>query len=1404
MSPRAPIIAGKTVIVVQVQDAVDATLNKLRTKFQRFGNSIGNLSLNLFSGGILGTAPSGKFLKDFKDFEDKILFLSTKLTASEKDFESLTRKIRDLGRTTSFTASEVADAATVLAQAGLNVRETSDTLQATLDLARGAQITLSQSGEILANTMRSFSMETSQANVVASQFIAAARLGTLDVLDLKESIKEVLGTVRNLNIDLPTTLALLTQMASRSLRGTKAGTSLNTALLQLASKTKVLQKAFKINLGDNISGDRFIVFLEELYNKLMKMGNLRRTAVLQSIFNIRGGRAITALDDIKAIIELRKQITKAGDEARTAAVKMDSGFGGSIRRATSALNDLSITLGKLLAGPVGMVLDKVPALTAAIDHLAVSMPELTLTILAVPPAMLLLGAAGLTLSFTLGKLAGVISLLLGITRPFGSILNKALTAPLVGAALAASKVKKVFQGMDQGLSAAFLTPELIQTGRNAGKVKPSSFLKRAGNTNIPFLKTLGSAGRGLASGAGSLTSLLDTKINAGLDGLGRMSVNLFTSMRRRARTQAREAARRGKYARIAQQTADARLSFNSADQKLINFDKMNQGGLGALFSGNKADTRKVDDALGAARNRLSKINVEMSKLANLGVDGLFDADKLQTEEKLLEEISTQLAKVNAKVRLQEKAYDRLYALRKEISALENSGKLSSGGEALLARLKIRENTLKSIVNVDHSAQQAFFRKQYATTFQNVENLRSQKLSADGTRDGLLRRDRLAAARAAELNNIKQLEAQKAGIVKKVDQDNLNRLDMEGKKQADIESHRKVLVERKERARLKYVKAVAAEEKGIIRMSKVANNFKTGSRLGSLGRSLWSLLGKGMTGGGRGLMATFKGITTGLQAFWRMLKSVDYVSELYKLFSGIGKLTLGILRLANGFRRFVFSASGFFTIIELLIIFGPKIEFIRKAFERLGKGIVNSFKEVGAIFGLIGNGPLQLMGAGFGQLFRGDAAKGVETITESLRVMANIVATQLTAAWYTFVEAIGPALDAVYKSVASLWELVKLLLGGLGSAGGQLGQLFKLDITGGGFRDLFNGATSKEAIVEFLKTIGGGIAEATKIIAGAMYKIVSIITSTMIMIQQSLVWVFDAIAASKSQKFMGYEMNPLKLLGMELNPLVGMRTATGLMNSKNVYAGLKDGYKKAIAGIDEQFGKFGENIDKIFKTDITGAANLNKWKSIQDAMLDAEMARLRLTGEGIDNLFEQIRHALAFPTTSIFASKNTNKAIPGGVPLPPGALAMPHIKPDMIHNALQDARREVFDLENQLNEIIQTNKEFGGNAGLFTPKEIKDKRDMLAAARQRVKDLEKMQKGVIQQPIMRDTLANIVEATVGDISFARNNMFKAAGKNTQQEQTDILKEISAGLGATGQGDPFLQQLVDKAGPLVLAE
>ena len=137
MSPRAGIIAGKSIIVVQVQDSVDAALKRIGSNLNKFSAKVNRLGFEMFSGGFLGSLGLTALAKQFEDFEDKILFLSTKLVATEAELAGVEKTIRQLGRTTSFTASQVADAATVLAQAGFNAAQVTKLLQLTLDLARG-------------------------------------------------------------------------------------------------------------------------------------------------------------------------------------------------------------------------------------------------------------------------------------------------------------------------------------------------------------------------------------------------------------------------------------------------------------------------------------------------------------------------------------------------------------------------------------------------------------------------------------------------------------------------------------------------------------------------------------------------------------------------------------------------------------------------------------------------------------------------------------------------------------------------------------------------------------------------------------------------------------------------------------------------------------------------------------------------------------------------------------------------------------------------------------------------------------------------------------------------------------------------------------------------------------------
>lgn len=1037
MAPRSGIIAGKTVIIVQVQESIDKALNSISTKLGKFSANIGRLGLELFGGGLVGSIISKQITDTFKDFEDAILFLQTKLTASAKDFEILENRIRQLGRTTSFTAKEVAEAATVLAQGGLNAKETVDSLQATLDLARGGQITLTQSGDILINTMRSFGIETSRAGEVASQFVAAARLGTLDILNLKESIKEVLGTVRILNIDLPTTLALLTQMAERSLKGTKAGTSLNTALLNLASKAGVLKQTLGIILPQNLNGDTFLAFVDELYTKINKLGNLQRVAVLQRLFNIRGGRAITALDDLKKIADLRKQIAGAGDEARKAAKLMDSGFGGSIRRATSAVESLSITLGKLFSKALIPILEVVPAISANFERLAVANETLLIPLVLVPPALVGVGAGLLTLSFIGGKAAGIFGILARSVHTLTNTAFKGLNGQLVvlartwgvfsnrvqrqGKGSSLTKKGGLFQRADEGLSALLLSPQKVAKGRSAGKIRPSSFVERVGKSEIRTLailkKTSAVAIAVLEKGVLNLA-----KVFGVLDVAAVSLDKSFLSFVGRVRSIIAASSRFG----------DVYKGLSSR----INTAARNISNLKNAFA-------SVNNELTLGVNRFTKYQAEADLYSKKALAAVAAQDRQTLLRNQLKEVDTE--------------FNKLVAAPVTGKRTKEVKKLEADRRRQLAILGRRRKQIQGELTTD---------------LVDPEDLAKKA-------------DLSAALAERERANIEVQRKKRAGIAISLKQQK-QELTL-GLKQ------RKILGEARSRRN-----AITA---GSL-ISQVPKSI--GSVLKTFGSGIRSVLG----GGVKLLVSAFKSLPKLLD---------NSITGLFRFFKASGGLALGLLRLANGVRRFVFSISGIFTIIELLILFGPKIGFIRDAFARLGEGFSKAFATIGGTINDLAP-VFALFKKSFANIFAGEGELGIRGLIAGFTELANIVKSNLKIAFFQVVEAVAPLYDFLRRITLSLLEIASLVGSIFGATFSNIGNSIQ-GLTGGGAGGLLEGIVTgiKEALSpENMKTafgfVGSVLIEMARIVNEMISNIFQVLNNLATFIQNAIVTFFRAISS----------------------------------------------------------------------------------------------------------------------------------------------------------------------------------------------------------------------------------------------------------------------------------------------------
>ena len=1345
MAARAPIIAGKTVILLQVQDTVDSALAGVKKKLNKFSASIGNISLDLFRGGIVGSLPLIAVGRDFQAFEDRILFLRTKLETTEPVFAKVEQRIRDLGRTTSFTAQEVADGATQLAQAGFNAAELINTLEPVLDLARGAQIGLSDSAAILANTLRVFNLETTKASEVASQFILAARKGTLTVLDLKESLKEVVGTLSVLNIDLPTSLALVTQLAQSSLRGTKAGTSLNTALLNLAKNSDVLKSALNIDAVDAAGNLRpFISVLDELLLKLEPLGNARRVAVIQRLFNIRGGRAITGLlRDLGRTREIADEIKNAGDEARKAAVLMDSGFGGAIRRATSALGDLSITLGKLISGPITTFLNVVPALANSLEQLAKANPNLVLAIAAIPPVMLAAGAAGLTLSFALSKIAAVVGTLSSLFGFLGSTINSAVTQQL-------SNALRLFSAFKQQASKLNNTVGLSVLGA-ADPAKTLAAQKRVAKATAALRKAqLGSSLKAETKAAKALANAQQrlaraNKGNGFLGRIGKTKVPIVAPIEAVAKSIAKSVSRGSILSNF------AGTYFNTGAFKY--FAKTRISPIASAIG-------KTATAIGKKGLRSTNFTKSLATVSSAGaslLEGFFAGPK-----------AFSFAGFNVAAKI-EKAFSFLGNANATPPFL--NGFLKIGSVITSTGTKIGASVAAIGTTIQRSIAFAwgwFGNPDVTPPFLNI----------------------LTKTLPSAISS-----ASKA---------------------------------------LSFVSFRGA--------SIVEGGFAKVPGLLAKGFSLLGTILRGVATGGLKLFV----------AAWNVLKRIDLVKILFNTAVVVKNLVLVISRLGLVAFKTLTTLSGWGNIITVLLIIGPKIEFIRKAFERLGKGISNAFSVLLGTFDDI-RPALALLSTGFKSIFSGEGTTGVEQLVSGLKAMATIVKSNLIIAFNELKFAVAPLFDFIRTSLLSILELGKLIGSLFGVTFSNIGSGIQA-VTGGGAGSILGSITSAikeafspESIKAAFSFVGTVFAEMAKSVNFILGKIFEVVNFTMSQISRGISALFDVLlktaltltsALPQTKAFDGIRQALFLVAGNVLEP-VRNSFRDSYDAQESAANSIKDTFKDAPKAIDGVLNKFLANLSNIFKTNTAGDAIKDSAIAFSDRLAAAEFAERQARGQAdslafkagtiLGNPFQALANVLPKLTTLLPQKVDPKQ----GSFLEFGKVIAQNVaqaaqSPATIIGALENAnvlkRRDIGDragkIQNLTELITGTEAVLNGptteqTANKFTReiledlvKEDKAKLNLLKTAdradRLEIKDRQariadlKAGLRLSRQGTQVGDIRDVVAATVGSIQSTRLNKFRV--DDTGKKTTDLLEGISAQLGPGVGADPYLKQLVDKATPL----
>jgi phage tail tape measure protein, TP901 family len=318
-----------------------------------------NSGLNKFGavaiGGLAGIgAIAGSSLTAFADLEDQVRRNKAIMGATATEENMLMAQTRELGRSTRFTAQEVAQAQMYQAMAGMKTNEVLEMTPKLLKLSIASGEDLASTSDLLTDNISAFGLTLQDADRFMDVMAATANNTNTSIAQLGEAYKYVASTSRNFE-SLEETNIILGLLADSGLKGSIAGRNLAAIYARLSKTTPDMDKALKkvgVTLYDNngkFKGLRKII--EELKPKLAAMSEEQRNYFLATIAGTEGLKVMNNLlgTSKEGIEKAEKAILNANGATEKMANEMGKTTKNKIAEFKSAVDDLKISIGEGLA-----------------------------------------------------------------------------------------------------------------------------------------------------------------------------------------------------------------------------------------------------------------------------------------------------------------------------------------------------------------------------------------------------------------------------------------------------------------------------------------------------------------------------------------------------------------------------------------------------------------------------------------------------------------------------------------------------------------------------------------------------------------------------------------------------------------------------------------------------------------------------------------------------------------------------------------------------------------------------------------------------------------------------------------------------------------------------------------------
>jgi len=288
-------------------------------------------------------------------FEKQMNRVAAISQATGGEFDELRQQAIDLGESTVFGATEVAQAQEELASQGFEVNEILAAMPGLLDLASVSGGDMALAAQAAGTAVNQFGLEMSDTAHVADVYAKAAADTNAETQDMAQAMKYVGPEASRMGTSFEEAAAAIGIMSDAGIKGTQAGTSLRTMLQRLAAPTGKagdLMADLGLEVYDaNGQMKPLGELLPHLNESLAGMSEETRNAALNTLFGKESMSGVSALlaEADGGFQDLTQSLVNSDGAAQDFAETINSGLAGTIEEMMGALETAGIEITEALA-----------------------------------------------------------------------------------------------------------------------------------------------------------------------------------------------------------------------------------------------------------------------------------------------------------------------------------------------------------------------------------------------------------------------------------------------------------------------------------------------------------------------------------------------------------------------------------------------------------------------------------------------------------------------------------------------------------------------------------------------------------------------------------------------------------------------------------------------------------------------------------------------------------------------------------------------------------------------------------------------------------------------------------------------------------------------------------------------